>query len=111
MPKYVVSTTMDEAEWNNSTVIKGHVAEEIAKLKQQPGRDLLVAGSCQLVHTLMENDLVDEYHLMVFPVVLGSGKRLFKEGSDMTNLRLVESQAVGDGVLILRYEPAASAAA
>ncbi len=105
MPKYVVSTTLDEAEWNNSTLIKENVAEEVSKLKQQPGQDILVNGSRTLVHTLMDHDLVDEYRLMVFPVVLGSGKRLFKEESDMKALRLVDSKTVGAGVLILTYEP------
>ena len=107
MPKYVVSTTMEAAEWNNSTLIKDDVAEEVSKLKQQPGGDILVNGSAQLVQTLMEHDLVDEYRLMVFPVVLGSGKRLFGELGDATDLRLVNTQAVGpDGVVILTYEPA-----
>jgi dihydrofolate reductase len=108
MAKYVVSTTLEEPEWNNSTVIRGKVAEEVAKLKQEEeGGDILVNGSAQLVRTLMENDLVDEYRLMVFPVVLGGGKRLFTETSDTTTLRLVESQPVGpDGVVVLTYEPA-----
>lgn len=106
MAKFVVSTTLDEVEWNNSTLIKDNVAEEVSKLKQQPGQDILVAGSRQLVHTLMQHDLVDEYRLMVFPVVLGSGKRLFEDGSDTTRLRLVDSKTVGEGVLILTYEPA-----
>jgi dihydrofolate reductase len=107
MPKFVVSSTLEEPEWNNSTVIKGDLASEVSKLKQEPGGDILVNGSAQLVHALMENDLVDEYRLMVFPVVLGSGKRLFDDTSDMTRLRLVESRPVGsEGVLILRYQPA-----
>ena len=107
MPKYVVSTTMDEPEWNNSTVIKDNVAEEVSKLKQQEGGDILVNGSVQLVRTLAENDLVDEYRLMVFPVALGTGKRLFHELSDPITLRLAKTQEVGsDGVVILTYEPA-----
>jgi dihydrofolate reductase len=106
MPKYVVSTTLEEAEWNNSTVIKGDVAEEVSKLKQQVDGDILVAGSAQLVNTLMENDLVDELRLMVFPTVLGSGKRLFGDGFDRTNLRLVDSKALDSGILILTYERA-----
>jgi dihydrofolate reductase len=107
MPKFVVSTTLDEPEWNNTTVIKGNLAEEVSKLKQQTGGDILVNGSGQLVHALMENDLVDEYRLMVFPVVLGSGKRLFTDTGDAIALRLAESQPVGpDGVIILVYEPA-----
>jgi dihydrofolate reductase len=107
MRKYVVSTTMDEPGWNNSTLIKDNVAEEIAKLKEQPGGDILVNGSVQLVQTLMENDLVDEYRLMVFPVVLGKGKRLFSEGVPTTTLKLASSQPVGaDGVIVLTYQPA-----
>ncbi len=107
MRKFVVSTTLDEAEWNNSTLIKDNVAEEVSKLKQQPGGNVLIAGSRQLVHTLMEHDLVDEYRLMVFPIVLGNGKRLFPEGSKTSTLRLVDSNSVGSGVLLLTYEPAA----
>jgi len=106
MPKFVVSATLAEPEWENSTVIKGDVAEEVSKLKAQPGGDIVVHGSAQLVRTLMQHDLIDEYRLMVFPVVLGSGKRLFEDGGDMTALRLVDTKAVGDGVLILTYQPA-----
>jgi dihydrofolate reductase len=106
MPKYVVSSTLDEPEWNNSTVLKGDVAEEVAKLKQEQDGDIVVHGSARLVQTLIEADLVDEFHLMVFPVVLGSGKRLFGETSDKKPLRLVDSKVVGDGVSILIYEPA-----
>jgi dihydrofolate reductase len=107
MAKYVVSRTLEEPTWNNSTVIKGDVAGEVAKLKQQEGGDVLVNGSAQLVRTLMENDLVDEYRLMVFPVVLGSGKRLFTDGIDRTELRLVEAKPVGpEGVVVLTYRPA-----
>jgi len=106
MPKFVVSTTLDEAEWNNSTLIKENVAEEVSKLKQQPGGDILIAGSRQLVHALMQDDLIDEYRLMVFPVVLGSGKRLFADGSEARVLQLVETKPVGpSGVLILTYWP------
>jgi dihydrofolate reductase len=107
MPKYVVSTTLEDAEWNNSTVIKGDVADEVSKLKQQPGGDVLVNGSAELVQTLMDHDLVDEYRLMVFPIVLGSGKRLFQDAGATTSFRLVEAKSVGpDGVLILTYRPA-----
>jgi dihydrofolate reductase len=106
MPKYVVSSTLRDVEWNNSRLIKGNVAEEVSALKQQPGGDIVVHGSGQLVDTLMQNDLVDEYRLMVFPVILGSGKRLFREGSERSALRLVEAKPVGsDGVVILTYKP------
>jgi dihydrofolate reductase len=105
MPKFVVSTTLEETGWNNSTVIKGDVAEEVSKLKSQLGGDILVAGSAQLVDTLMEHDLVDEYRLMVFPVVLGSGKRLFGDSSGATTLRLMDTKPAGECV-ILTYEPA-----
>jgi dihydrofolate reductase len=106
MSKYVVSSTMGEPEWNNSTVLRGDVAEEVAKLKQEQDRDIVVHGSARLVQTLVTNDLVDELRLMVFPVVLGSGKRLFGETSDKKPLQLVDSKVVGDGVAILVYQPA-----
>jgi dihydrofolate reductase len=106
MPKYVVSTTLKRADWNNSIVIKSNVAEEVSKLKALPGRDILVAGSGQLVQTLMQHDLVDEYRLMVFPVVLGKGKRLFKDGNVMRALRLAEARPVGAaGVITMVYHP------
>jgi dihydrofolate reductase len=105
MVKHVVSTTLEKGEWSNSRIIKGNVAEEISKLKAMPGKDILVAGSGQLVQTLMQHDLVDEYRLMVYPVVVGSGKRLFKDGSDRKALRLVEAKPVGsEGVLTLIYQ-------
>jgi dihydrofolate reductase len=110
MPKYVVSTTLDEPEWNNSTVIEGDVAKEVSKLKQQHDGDIVVHGSAQLAQTLLEHDLVDEMRLMVFPVVLGTGKRLFGESSDKKPLRLADSKIVGDGVAILVYQPAGDAA-
>jgi dihydrofolate reductase len=100
MPKYVVSTSMDEAGWNNSTVIKGDVANEVARLKQELGGDILVYGSGELVKTLMEHDLVDELVLMVFPVVLGTGKRLFQDGVDRTALKLVETKPAGSVVIL-----------
>jgi dihydrofolate reductase len=106
MPKYVVSSILEEPEWNNSTVLKGDVAEEVAKLKQEHDGDIVVHGSARLVQMLIEHDLVDELRLMVFPVVLGSGKRLFGETSDKKTLRLVDSNVVGDGVAILIYQPA-----
>jgi dihydrofolate reductase len=105
MPKYVVSTTLGEPEWNNSTVIRENVPEAVGKIKDDVSGDILVNGSVQLVQTLAENDLVDEYRLMVFPVVLGAGKRLFGELSDSTPLKLTDSKTVGDGVEILVYQP------
>lgn len=112
MPKYVVSTTLraEDADWNNSTVIGGDMASEVRQLKQQVAGDILVAGSAKLVQSLTEHRLVDEYRLMVFPIVLGSGKRLFAEGTPRTELRLMDSTPVGpDGVFILTYEPAQAA--
>jgi dihydrofolate reductase len=106
MRKYVVSTTMEEASWSNSTLIDGDVAGAVSKLRQEPGGNILVNGSAQLVRELTRHGLVDEYRLMVFPVVLGGGKRLFAGASDTTALRLVEARPVGE-CLILRYEPAA----
>ena len=106
MPKYVVSSTLKNPEWNNSTVLDGDVAEEVATLKQKLEGDIVVHGSVQLVQALLEHDLVDELRLMVFPVVLGTGKRLFGETSDKKPLRLVDSKVVGDGVAILTYRPA-----
>ena len=110
MPKYVVSSTLKKADWNNSTILKGNVVEEVAKLKQRLRGDILVSGSARLVQTLIAHDLVDELVLMVFPVILGSGKRLFGETSDMKVLRLAESKTVGDGVVILIYKRAGEAA-
>ena len=108
MPKYVVSSTLRDPEWNNSTVLDGDVVEEVSKLKQESDGNLVVHGSGQLVQTLLENGLVDELRLMVFPVVLGSGKRLFGETSDKTPLRLTDSKTVGEGVTIQVYEAAAA---
>jgi dihydrofolate reductase len=106
-PKYVVSTTLEEPlEWNNSTLIKGNVAEEITRLKQEPGKEILVFGSGDLVNTLMRHDLVDEYRLMVFPVVVGNGKRLFEDGRDTKVLRLVGTETLSSGVVVLSYQPA-----
>jgi dihydrofolate reductase len=110
MPKYVVSSTLDKPDWNNSTLLDGDVAEEVAKLKQMEDGDIVVHGSAQLVQALIEHDLVDELRLMVFPVVLGSGKRLFGDTSDKKRLRLTDSKTVGDGVVILTYEPVREAA-
>jgi dihydrofolate reductase len=110
MPKYVVSSTLQTAEWNNSTVLSGDVVEEVPKLKQEHDGDIVVHGSARLVQALIEHDLVDELRLMVFPVVLGSGKRLFGDTSDKKPLRLTDSKTVGDGVAILIYEPVRDAA-
>jgi dihydrofolate reductase len=106
MPKYVVSSTLEDPEWNNSTLLKGDAVEEVTKLREQLDGDIYVHGSCQLAQTLIENDLVDELRLMVFPVVLGTGKRLFGDTSDRKRLRLADSKTVGDGIAILVYEPA-----
>jgi dihydrofolate reductase len=105
MPKYVVSSTLEQAEWNNSTVLKGDVAEEVSKLRQEHDGDIVVHGSARLAQTLIEHDLVDELRLMVFPVLLGSGKRLFGDTSGKKPLRLTDSKTVGDEVAILVYEP------
>lgn len=106
MPKYVVSSTLETASWNNSTILRGELAEEVARLKREVDGVILVAGSAQLVRGLLEHGLVDELRLMVFPVILGSGKRLFADDADKTTLRLVNSSTVGDGVSILTYQPA-----
>jgi dihydrofolate reductase len=106
MPKYVVSSTIGDPEWHNSTVLKGDVVEAVKKLKVEQDGIIQVAGSKQLVDTLLENDLVDQLNLMVFPVVLGRGKRLFGDTSDKKGLELVESRTVGDGVVILIYRRA-----
>jgi dihydrofolate reductase len=107
MPKYVISSTLEHAEWNNSTVLSGDLVEEVRKLKAELDGTILIAGSAQLVQALLEHDLVDELRLMLFPVVLGSGKRLFGESSDKQRLRLTDSKIVGDGIAILIYESAA----
>jgi dihydrofolate reductase len=104
MPKYVVSSTLEKAEWNNTTVLSGDVVEEVTKLRQQLGGDVVVHGSARLVQTLLQHDLVDQLTLMVFPVVLGSGKRLFSDTGDKVRLRNTSSQTVGDGVTIVVYE-------
>ena len=104
LPKYVVSSTLDKLEWNNSHLLKGDVVNEVSKLKERLKGELVVHGSATLVQTLLEHGLVDELRLMVYPVILGSGKRLFGEMSDKKNLRLTESRTVGDGILILIYK-------
>jgi len=105
-PKYVVSETLEEPlEWNNSTLIKGNIAEEVSSLKRQTGKDILIFGSGDLVNALTQHDLIDEYRLMVFPVVVGGGKRLFGDGIDTKVLRLVETKTFGSGVVVLTYQP------
>jgi dihydrofolate reductase len=104
MPKYVVSSTLEEPEWNNTTVLHGDLVEDVTRVRDAHDGNVVVHGSPQLVQGLLEHDLVDELRLMVFPVVLGTGKRLFGETSDKKRLRLVSSQTVGDGVAILVFE-------
>ena len=106
LPKYVVSTTLNapDLEWNNSRLIRGDIAGEISKLKQQPGKDLLISGGAGLVHSLMQCDLIDEYRLLVYPVVLGRGKRLFR-GDSTATLKLVETKTLGSDVVLLTYQP------
>jgi dihydrofolate reductase len=105
MRKYVVSTTLKSADaWRNSTIIRENVVEEAGKLKEQPGKDIYVDGSSVLVHTLAKADLVDEYSLLVFPIVLGSGKRVFPDGF-YTGLKLIETKHFPSGVVLLRYQP------
>lgn len=103
--KYVVSSTLEEAEWNNSTIIKENAVEAITKLKQQPGKDILIDGSATLVQSLMEADLIDEYRFLVQPIIMGSGKRFFKEGMPTTRLKLVKSKTLDLGVVALTYQP------
>ena len=105
-PKYVVSTTLDTVEWSNSTLIKGNLAEEITKLKQQPGKNIGITGSTTLVQSLLQDDLLDELGLMIHPVVVGSGKRLFEEGGDLKALKLIDSKTFSTGVVSLTYQPA-----
>jgi dihydrofolate reductase len=106
MPKYVVSATLKDPAWTNSTVLDGDVVEEAAKLRQNRDGDVVVHGSAQLVQALVEHDLVDELRLMVFPVLVGAGKRLFGDTSGKKPLRQVDSRTVGDGVALLTYRPA-----
>jgi dihydrofolate reductase len=104
MPKYVVSSTLEDPDWNNSTVLKGDVLNEVSKLKQEINGEIVVPASFQLVHTLMEHDLVDELRLKIFPVVLGAGARLFGETSDKKSMRLIATQTVEGDVAFLTYE-------
>ena len=105
LPKYVVSSTLEDPDWNNSTVLKGDVVNEVSKLKQEVSGDIVVYASGQLVHTLLEHDLVDELRLMIYPFVLGAGERLFGETSDKKPMRLVDTRTVGDGLAFLTYQP------
>ena len=108
MPKYVVSSTLKDPEWTNTTVLSGDVVEEVRKLKQQHERDIVVHGSPQLAQTLIEHDLVDALHLLVYPVIVGAGKRLFDSTSETKQLQLAEARTFGDGVQLLVYERAAA---
>ena len=104
LPKYVVSSTLEDSAWNNSTVLRGDPVVEVSKLKHELNGEILVPASFQLLRTLMEHDLVDNLRLKIFPVVLGVGERLFSETSDKKLMRLVDSQILGDGVAVLSYE-------
>jgi dihydrofolate reductase len=105
-PKHVVSTTLDQVAWKNSSLITGDLAEEITNLKKQSGKDILIFGSCSLVQNLMKLGLIDEYRLMIYPIVLGSGKRLFEEGMDTTTLKLADTKTFDSGVVVLTYQKA-----
>jgi dihydrofolate reductase len=110
LPKYVVSTSLQKPEWNNSHVIRGNVVEEVSKLKQQDGLAILVAGSAELVHMLRQHDLVDEYRFLLHPIVVGGGKRLFRDASAYTPLRLIENKTFSTGLMALHYAPETKAA-
>jgi dihydrofolate reductase len=104
LPKYVVSSTLEDPAWNNSTVLAGEVVDEVSKLRQRLNGEIVVAGSFRLLRTLLEHDLVDEMRLKIFPVVLGAGERLFGETSEKKPMRLVDSRTLGDGIAFLTYE-------
>jgi dihydrofolate reductase len=106
LPKYVASRTLDEVTWQNSTLIGEDLAARVSELKRQPGRELQVHGSGDLAHSLMQHDLIDEYRLLTYPVVLGNGKRLFPDDVRPAALRLLDSRTTSTGVVISRYEPA-----
>lgn len=110
LPKYVVSNTLKEPAWNNSHVVRGDVAAQVRALKQQPGQDILIAGSAQLINSLKQDNLIDEYRLLIYPVVLGSGKRLFHSGPP-ASLQLEEVRPLGSGVVFMRYTAASQKAA
>jgi dihydrofolate reductase len=103
--KYVVSSTLKKADWNNSTIIKENVMEEITKLKQQTGQEIHIEGSATLVQSLMKANLVDEYRFLVHPIIIGNGKRFFKDGMNTTGLKLVKTQTLDLGVMLLCYQP------
>ena len=105
-PKLVVSTTLDTLDWQNSTLIRGNVVEELTRLKQQPGKNIAITGSGTLVRSLLRDGILDELRLLVHPIVVGSGKRLFVDGGDQTPLQLVDSKTFSTGVLYLTYQPA-----
>jgi len=105
MPKYVVTSRPLQAQWNNSTIIQDNLVEEVARLKGQPGQDILIEGSATLIQSLAQAGLIDEYKLLVHPALAGSGKRFFKEGPGLTRLKLVESKPLSLGVVALSYEP------
>jgi dihydrofolate reductase len=105
MKKYVVSTTLSTAPWKESTIIRGNVVEAITKLKQQPGKDIIIDGSASLVQSLMGTDLIDEYRFLVLPFIMGRGRRFFPDGTPQTKLRLVESKMLSFGALALTYQP------
>jgi dihydrofolate reductase len=106
LPKLVVSTTLCELAWNNSRLIKGNITEEVSKLKHEVGQNILVFGSGQLVNALMQHDLIDEYRLMVYPIVLGSGRRIFGDASDILKLKLLYTSTFSNGVILLCYQKA-----
>jgi dihydrofolate reductase len=106
LPKYVASTTLGSVSWNNSSLLGGDVVAEVAKLKERPGNELQVHGSGALAHTLIDADLIDEYRLLYFPVHLGTGKKLFRDGAKAASLRLLDATTTSTGVIIARYEPA-----
>jgi len=106
VPKLVVSTTLTTLEWNNSTLINGDVAEQLSRLKQQPGKDISITGSVTLVGSLLRQGLLDELRLLLYPIVVGTGRRLFQDAGDQVPLKLVDSQAFSTGVVSLVYQPA-----
>jgi dihydrofolate reductase len=104
-PKYVLSTTLDKADWKNSTLIKGNVIEELTRLKRQPGKNITIVGSGTLVQSLLDADLIDEFELMLCPVVLGVGQRLFKEGASTKTMKVLEVKSFDPGMAFLRLQP------